>query len=174
LNLLSTGRNTAYDKILKFYQNPDKNIKLTEKQVQLKNYYELANSLLTEHTPKQAADILRRRYENKMSRATSYRIVTDAMNLFGDIKKSSKEGLRNLLIERQLMLAQKAEKDGDFRTAEKCYSSVAKMGGLNDEEIDLTELYKSLQLPAILFTTNPEALKQLPEEPETIDISHEQ
>ena len=174
MNLLSTGRNTAYDKILKFYLNPDKNIKLTEKQMQLKFLYELADRLMISNSPKQAADIIRARYKKKLSRATAYRVVSDSITLFGDIRKIKKEGLKNLLIERQLRLAQKCENSGDYMTAEKCYSAIAKIGDLNNSDLDLMEIYKKLQLPPIIFTTNPEALRQLPEESDTQDIDYEQ
>jgi hypothetical protein len=174
LNLLSTGKGTAYDKILKFYLNPDKPVKLTEKQMQLKFLYELADRLLMNYSPKQTADMIRARYKKKISRATAYRVVSDALNLFGDIKRTKKEGLKNLLQERQLRLAQKCEKAGDYATAERCYEAIAKMADLNNSDVDLNELYKNLQLPTIVFTTNPDALRQLPEESDIIDITHEQ
>jgi hypothetical protein len=174
LNLLSPVKdNSAYGKILKFYLHPDKNIKLTEKQAQLKFLYELAQQFLSQYSPKQTADLIRSRYKKKISRATAYRVVSDSINMFGEVGKTRKDGLKNMLIERQFRLASKAEKEGDYMTAERCYEAIAKMGGLNNDELDMHEIYKNLQLPAIIFTTDPNALKS-PEEDATIDITHEQ
>jgi hypothetical protein len=173
--LLSSSAGKGYTKILNSYLYPEKNITLNESLTVQKERYEFSYSILFNGVAanrQQAVNIVMAKFS--ITRSQAYRDINDAINLFGDITKSKKEGTRHLLTEKLFLLASKAEASGDLQTAEKCYGQIAKIEGLFDgTRVDMQIIYAKLHLPDIHFTNKPEVLK-LPADENTMDIGYEE
>lgn len=96
--------------------------------------------------------------EMKLGDDQSSQYVSDALELYGDISQSDREGLRHLLTNHFLRIAQKAERAKDLDLAAKTYERVSRINNL-DEVID-PNAKKGGRRIQISYTTNPDALKK--------------
>lgn len=169
--LLSSGSGKGYEKILNSFLYPERKIVLNEKLEAQKERYEFAYSIMfngVANNRQQAVNVVMSKFE--ITRSQAYRDIQDAINLFGDITKSRKEGTRHLLTEKLYLLAAKAEKSNDLGTAAKCYAEIAKIEGLHDgTRVDMQVIYAKLTLPDLEFGSDPSILKI----DNTIKIDHE-
>jgi hypothetical protein len=99
-----------------------------------------------------------------LSDSQAYAVVREAMAFYGDIMKFSKEAQRYFLYEKFIMLAIKAEKDGDILQAESCYDKAAKLYKLYENESerpDAKAYFPTLIIPIVVDTTPPPSLETL-------------
>lgn len=130
---LTTGL-THFEKILAYYLN-DNGIELSEKEEELKNRWDTAFSLLLEwRSREQAVNALMQKFD--ISKVTAYSDVQNALNLFGDITKSSREGWRFLLFEYNQKTLQLALKDKNLEMVDKCLSRMERLSDLNKDLTD--------------------------------------
>jgi len=88
---------------------------------------------------------------------TVYRHMEDAVFLFGDLLRVNKQFELNFIKEKLYLLADRAEEDGDIETARKCLSDAANIAQKLEEA---SELANSVELPALIFTSDPKALEE--------------
>lgn len=86
----------------------------------------------------------------------AYIYIDEATWLFGDILKTNADAELAMLKEKYYQLASKAENDGDFETARKCYESAEKV----IQKIQDAMPGKKRVFTEIVFTSNPKALTQ--------------
>ena len=134
------GKTSHYDKILAYMKNPNAEIsELTDHEREMLDRWNEAFSLMRNYnTTADAAAILMKRFPG-LSRATAYRDCSNAISLFGDISKSTKEGIRHLSTEitrDAIQIARiKNNEDAMIRGAE----SIAKINGVNINDPDLPD-----------------------------------
>lgn len=126
-----SNNTTPFENILASYL--DEKITLSEKDETLKKRWEAAFSLLLNfHSREQATKKLMSLFE--ISMATAYRDISNALQLFGDINKSRKEGWRYIIFEYNQNLFQMATKDKNLEVMGKCLDRMIKLAELDKEE----------------------------------------
>jgi hypothetical protein len=155
------GKVSHYENIIAFMRDPTgDNSKLTEHEKQLVLRWNEAWTMLRDyHSTADAAAILMKRFPG-LSRATAYRDCADAISLFGDISKSSKEGIRHLATEitrDAIRIAKgKDNEDGMMKGA----NNLAKINGVNDNDPDLPD-FSLLESHTYEFGLPPNAMAVL-------------
>jgi hypothetical protein len=111
-------------------KDEEANVDLTEHEKELVKRWQEAFSILRNRTTSDAAAILMKRFPG-LSRASAYRDCTNAINLFGDISKSNKEGIRHLSTEmiREAYAIAKGKNNEDAMI--KAAVAIAKVNGVN-------------------------------------------
>ncbi len=97
--------------------------------------------------------------QHQVGKTKSYKVITDAIEVFGDINKSSREGLRYLQTEWYTRMAEKMEKDGQYDLAILCRQRIDKINGLEDKKSTTINISKVLMPKQLIFTTDPKALE---------------
>lgn len=124
--------------------------------------------------------------EHKVSKTTAYRIIRDTEILFGSLRRSNKEILRQIAIAAAKKALRIAMKEGDAKMIDRATNTLANVGGLHNEDPDMPD-FEKLQ-PSLIVTVLPEGMEQqlqqllqgglldfnkfLPNQ--TIDIPHEE
>lgn len=94
-----------------------------------------------------------------ISRTEAYRVVREAMELFGDVTESSKKGLQHILTENLMQCYNMARQAKDITAAMEALDKVARVNGLYKHDGPVVDLnYLHLQNIKVEFTTNPQAL----------------
>ena len=137
------GKISKYDKILAFVKNPDADIsELTEhEQKVMKRWFDAYNMQRNYRSVPDVAAILMKLYPG-LSRSTAYRDCKDAISLFGDANKSTKEGIRNLAMEMVKDGAAIAKVKNNEDGLIKAGNALAKIGGVNVTDPDLPDFHK--------------------------------
>ena len=110
--------------------------KLSDKQEKKRLQYEQAHSLrMLGMSKEQTVKMLvSRKITGSMREA--YRIVNAAEELYGEINKSNKDGLRHILTENLMRVYNKAMESGDLKNANKANETIARINNLiNNTEI---------------------------------------
>ena len=95
--------------------------------------------------------------EDKFKQSHATQVVSDALELYGDIGKSNKEGLRNLLTNHFIRLAKKSEDDKNYFTAGQLLERAARINQLHDTGDQEQKGGRRIQ---ISYSRNPEVLKK--------------
>lgn len=90
-------------------------------------------------------------------KSKAYQVINDAYEVFGEVNRNGKEGLRYLQTEWYLKMAEKLEKE-DPELAIKCRERIDKINGLEDKKAGTINIGKVLMPKQIIFTTDPAAL----------------
>jgi len=137
------GSVSKYEKIVAYMSNPDAQVTdLTEhEQYMLQRWTSAYTMQRAYKSIPDTAAILMKLYPG-LSRATAFRDCRDSISLFGDISKSTKEGIRNLAMEmvKDGAAIHKAKQDGDGLI--KAGNTLAKVGGVNITDPDLPDFTK--------------------------------
>jgi hypothetical protein len=155
------GKVSQYEKIIAFMRDPNGDDSgLTEHEQQLVLRWNEAWTMLRNyHSTADTAALLMKRFPG-ISRATAYRDCADAISLFGDISKSTKEGIRHLATEITrdaiAIAKEKNNEDGMLKGA----NNLAKINGVNDTDPDLPD-FSLLEAHTYEFGLPPNALKVL-------------
>jgi predicted small secreted protein len=127
---------------------------------------EKANGLLCHgYSREQAVKFL---MESKsISKSQGYKVIREALELFGDVTKSSKEGLRHIVTEGLMQVVNHAKVSKNLEMVERAYSTIARINGLYASE-------ESAKMPIgniiVNFTNDAAVLHQ--DAPPTVDIPH--
>lgn len=143
---------------------------LTEEDEGYRQLLEAANKYLSHgYTRAQTVKMLRGAGEvPSMTEAHAYKVIRDALDIFGDLGESSERGLRHILSEQYLTLANIARKEGDLETWRRCLDSVARLSGLF-RDIQAPKVRQ--QILVVGFTDDPAALKAAEiDDQETVEI----
>lgn len=128
-------RDTTFDRIFAHYIDPEKN-KISEKEEEIRKRWSAAFSLLLNyHSPEQAVPVLENEF--KISKAQAYRDIRNAMNLFGDVHRSDKEGKRYILYEYSMKLLQMAIKKGDLEAWGRSIDRLMKLARLESDDQEM-------------------------------------
>lgn len=168
---MTRNRQTALEAIRQHYLS-DKEEKLTEKEAEIHARLKAAHALLCNyHSIEQALPI--HRAEFGVSEPTAYRDFKDALRLFGDIKKSEKEGYRYILYEMMMKTFQLAAKNGDYKTMSDTTGKMAKLMGLDRDEPDMPDFEKLEPnvYPIVMDEATKALFLALASRPGTVDIS---
>lgn len=96
--------------------------------------------------------------QQKMKNDEAVQAISDALELYGDIGQSNREGLRHLLTNHFMRLATLAEKKKDYDLAAKTLERVARINNLDEHED--TTAKKGGRRIQVSYTANPERLKK--------------
>ena len=158
------------DRIVAYYTQ---NLKLTTTQDEYRKLLEEAHRLhVNGKTRLQISKILEKSHGIQKTKA--YKAINDALQVFGDINKSSAEGMRHMQTERYTKIYRDLMKKGKYELAMMALSRIDKINHL--EKARAAGNTKNVQPVAIIFTTDPAALAMQREREirEAEDIDHEE
>lgn len=119
---------------------------------------ERANALLCSgYSKEQAVKFMIER--DSFSKSHAYKVLRDSMELFGDVTKASKEGLRHIATENLMQIYNQARSAKNLEMAERVWDTICKLNGLygRDESTTNNNLQMNMQF---VFTTDPSVLTQ--------------
>lgn len=154
------GKISQYEKIIAFMRDPtgdESGLTNHDKEV-ISRWNEAWTLIRNYHSTADAAAILMKRFPG-LSRATAYRDCSDAISLFGDISKSTKEGIRHLtteMVRDSVNIARLKDNEDGIRQGA---VAIAKINGVNDNDPDLPDL--SLLEPNTYEFALPDNVMQL-------------
>lgn len=128
---------TTFDKIHAWYLFGQDEIKLSQKDQEIRDRWEAAFSLLVNyHSTENAIPVLKTKYN--ISRAQAYRDIIYAKKLFGDITQSSKDADRYILYELSMKTFQLAakQKPPHIEGMNRAIANMIKLKGLDRDEPD--------------------------------------
>jgi len=139
--------------IKEFYLEPRRRPELTDKQREIHDRYLEMNAILLEgHAPSDAVKIHAKKHNITSRQAwNDYR---GAVNLFGQIGKAEKEGMRRLLYEHSMKTYKKAAESNDVKGMNSAIKNMWQLLGLDKEDSDLPD-FEKLQ-PSLVVLGLPE------------------
>ena len=132
---------TTLDRIRASYLQEGAEQRLTKADRQRRDEIEGTHALLTQyHSLEQAAKISGERWQ--LSRATAYRRCREALELFGDVTRAYKDGIRHILYEMSMRVFQLAagrknefkQPDPDLKAMNAAIKNMAMLKGLDKED----------------------------------------
>lgn len=152
---MSSKKQLAINAIRDHYEN---GTELSPKHQEMKKRWSAAFALLCNfHSITQAVPVLQREF-NGISEATAYRDVSSAIKLYGDVLKSSKDGLRHILYECAMKVYQLAAKHDDYKAMNSAVANMIKLHGLDRDEPDTPDFAK-LQ-PSLVVTVLADGMEK--------------
>lgn len=144
---------TRNEKIIAHYVH---DLKLSEKDEAYRLLMETANKYnLAGRTRMSIARMLEKKHGVRKSKA--YQVIRDSEEVFGEIGKSNREGLRYVQTEWYKRMARRLEKENP-ELAILCHQRIDKINGLEDHKSKTINIKKVLMPKQLIFTTDPEAL----------------
>jgi hypothetical protein len=154
------GKSSAYESILAYYQDEKAETDLTPfEKAKLDRVNEAFTLIRNYKGTAEAVAILRKRFPD-ISRATAYRDCADAISLFGDISKSTKEGIRHLATEIVRDAIAVARLKNDAGAMIKGAMAISKINGVNMTDPDAVD-WAALEPHTYVLGLDPEMLKAL-------------
>jgi hypothetical protein len=129
-NIVPTQLETTFDRI--YYSNLSEEVEalLTPQELKLRERIDDAwHYMVKRKSPLAAAEWLQTKH--KLSRATAYRVVQSALQVFGDVVQTSKDAKRRLLWEYSLKGLTECLKLGDMRAYAAILKNMTTFEGLN-------------------------------------------
>jgi len=155
---MSTDLIPAGDRLDRYRDHLFSGTKLRKKeQEQLQKFRKAFGWLSGGYSHRKVVHGLIREYE--VSESQAYRIVQDAVALYGALASLDKEGLRQIMVENFMRIHRKAVAAEDFMNANRALENVTKLQRLLDEDGGVDPKTFLIPVP-ISFTTNPAALKK--------------
>lgn len=156
---LIAAQESHFEKVLASYLSDD--IKLSPFEEEMKKRIKTAFSLLLNFRGReQAVKALVEQFD--ISQATAYRDVSNALKIYGDVTKASKEGMRYIIFEYNQTILQLALKEKNLTEAGKAMDRMIKLADLDKEE-NLVNLEK-LDAMDITITIGKKAEKAIIEQ----------
>lgn len=150
---------THFESILASFLN-EGSVTLSPFEQEMKERIKTAFSLLLNfHSRQQASSVMMQQFD--ISQATAYRDIGNALKIYGDINKASKEGMRYIIFEYNQKLLQLATKDKNLEQMGRALDRMIKLAELDKEE-NLVNLEK-LAAMDITINISKGAEKQLKE-----------
>lgn len=147
--MLRIEKDTTFDRIFAHYVE---DVVLTKKESEIKERWEAAWSLLCNyHSSEQAKPIIAKRFD--ISERQALRDIRNAILLFGDVTKSSKEGYRHILFEYSMKVWQLAAKNNNIQEMNRAIANMIKIKGLDKEDPDKID-WADLEPHIIKFSLN--------------------
>ena len=147
---------TRIEKIIAHYVH---DLSLSDGDEEYRQLLEAANKYnLAGRTKMEIAKLLEKKHSIKKSKA--YQVINESEELFGEIGKSNKEGLRHIQTEWYKKLARKLEKEKNYELEEKKGNTI--------------NINKVLMPRQLIFTTDPAALDIQRQMEEAEDADYEE
>ena len=128
--IVPTELTTSFDRIYFSYLSEEVEALLTPQELQQRDRIDEAwHYMVKRKSPVTTAEWLQKKFE--ISRATAYRIVREALQVFGDVVKTSKDAKRRLLWEYSLRGLDKCLKIEDMRAYAAILKNMTTFEGLN-------------------------------------------
>lgn len=154
------GKISSYDKIVAFMTNELEESKLTEHEQQMCIRWNEAWTLCRKFmSTADAAAILMKRFPG-LSRAQAYRDCANAESLFGDIRQTKKEGIRNLVTEMLKDHYSTAKKMGELSEMRLSAVSIAKVNAVNVNDPDTFD-WEKLEPHTYVLGIDPQMIQAL-------------
>lgn len=135
---MPSGKQVALNAIRDHYLN---GTDLTTKHEEIRQRWVAAFAMLCNfHSIQQAVPLLSNQFD--ISDATVYRDISNAVKLFGDVLKSSKDGYRWIVYEYCVKTFQLAAKHGDHKAMNMANSNMIKVLGLDRDDPDTPDFSK--------------------------------
>ncbi len=135
------GTETPLDRIRASYMQEGGEARLSKSDLGLREQLQATHALLLQyHSPQQAVKIIQERFS--LSQPTAYRRLRDTTELFGDVTRTSKEAVRDILYEMSMKVFQlaAAAKDEyknprpDLKAMNTAIARMAKLKGLDEKD----------------------------------------
>lgn len=147
------NKSTAIERIREYYLDKRNRVELTPHQEHIRERLVAAHTLLTNfHSPSQAHPIHAARFG--ISDNQAWRDIRNAVNLFGDVQKAQKEGIRWIVYEYAVKTYQKAAERGDMAAMNKAVGQMVKVMGLDREDPEVPDMEK--MKPSLVVLGLPE------------------
>lgn len=128
---------TTKDRIFAYYLD-NSTVKLTSKEMEVKERWSACFSLLCQyHSPQQAVKVLMEKYG--ISESSAYRDVRDSMELFGNVTDSDKQAYRHILFEFAMKIFQLAATKTDLAEMNRALITMVKIKGLDKDDPDIPD-----------------------------------
>lgn len=161
---------TRIEKIIAHYVH---DLSLSDGDEEYRQLLEAANKYnLAGRTKMEIAKLLEKKHSIKKSKA--YQVINESEELFGEIGKSNKEGLRHIQTEWYKKLARKLEKEKNYELAILCRQRIDKINGLEEKKGNTININKVLMPRQLIFTTDPAALDIQRQMEEAEDADYEE
>lgn len=153
------GKVSSYEKIIAYLKDPDGNSELLtqNEQAMLNRRMEAFTLIRNYSSHSDAAAILMKRFPG-ISRATAFRDCADAISIFGDISRATKEGIRFLateIVKDAINIAKvKNNEEGMMRGAK----AIADINGVNSIDPEMPD-FASLEPHTYVLGMPPEFIK---------------
>ena len=132
-NMMVKVDDSTFDKIQAFYVNPEQ-YQLSDTCEAIRQRWVMVVNLLLQRFPKyKIANMLERDFG--LSQSQAYLDINNAINLFGDIQKTSKEFEKAMWREWCMEFIQRAKRKGDLKAEAKGLDMYAKYGDFGAEEL---------------------------------------
>lgn len=135
------GTETALDRVRRSYLQEGAEGGLSKSDLELRTQLQATHALLMQyHSMQQTVKVLQERFT--ISEPTAYRRVRDTTTLFGDVLRTSKDGVRGILYDMSMRVFQQAmaAKDEyknprpDLKAANAAIARMAKLQGLDEKD----------------------------------------
>ena len=136
MNVWKLENDTAIDRIRMHYIS---GYELSAHDEEVKRRWHAAFTFGLEHkgSDKEVASMLIKTFN--ISESQAYRDIYNAINLFGDVRKSTKEGLRYMVTQWAIEVFKMAVVKKDFKGMEKALTCITKTNNLDKEDQDLPD-----------------------------------
>ena len=147
-------KTTTFDKIVSYYLDKSGSVRLSDKQEKIRNRWVSAYGLIVnwEGDNEKVVELLQAQYKG-LSRAQAYRDIRNAINLFGDINKTTKDGIRNIINQATYSGISIAVEQKDLDNLTKLLTLLMKNNGTDKDDPDLPD-FKKMQPPVQLYQIN--------------------
>lgn len=154
------GKTSHYERIVAFMNDRLAESDLTDHEQLLINRWNEAFTLLRNYnSTADAVALLMKRFPG-LSRAQAYRDCSNATSLFGDISKSSKEGIRHLSTEIVKDAISMARDANDYTEMRQGAKDMASINGVNLNDPDMPD-FDQLEPHNYEVTLDPLSMKAL-------------
>ena len=156
-NMMVKVDDSTFDKIQAFYVNPEQ-YQLSDTCEAIRQRWVMVVNLLLQRFPKyKIANMLERDFG--LSQSQAYLDINNAINLFGDIQKTSKEFEKAMWREWCMEFIQRAKRKGDLKAEAKGLDMYAKYGDFGAEELSFDP--EKLAKIEIQTTVDPKLIANL-------------
>ena len=160
MTAIVTKTDTNFEAILASFLD-DGSVKLTPHQDKMKQRIMASFSLLLNwHSREQASKVLMQQFD--ISQATAYRDIGNALKIYGDVNKSSKEGWRYIIMEYNQKLLQLATKEKNLEQMGRAMDRMIKLAELDkDENLINLEKLANLDIEIKISKSSERALDKM-------------
>jgi hypothetical protein len=137
------------DKILYYFATEnliDKRLKKTIEHIRF-----AYSAMLKEYSRTVVVGLIMTQFQ--LSEAQAYLVINDAIDIYGDINKADKQGLRTLMTEMLFTAAKKAEERGEEDAILKHMEVIARINGLNNADVQVINMTR-IEMPQLILVNN--------------------
>ena len=167
--MLKKIRKPKGDKLDRYRDHLLKGAKLKAEQEDMLSKYRRANALMClGYSRMQTITILTKELE--LSAPQIYSILRESIELYGNVHKVDKDGMRYIMYENFMQAATLARKNEDHNAYIRALENAAEIYDLYNTEVAGINPAQFLRPSAIIFSSDPEVLKQQ----QFIDVDYEE